>query len=178
MLPKKSELPKIWGGFRPPRPPGPYAYVNETVTVSSLRLYVDDTTQYTADYSPVVLQHLLNHDMEKLSSWFASNYLQVNEDKTQAMILGNSSYRYVISVNLKQFSLFRYSFSNTIPIFFITFLFALKVILSLSDRYEIFTTDWFGFGSTGYLILIPGGGALGIFWVVMCRPGLQIGTPF
>ena len=52
------------------------------------------TTQYTADYSPVVLQHLLNHDMEKLSSWFASNYLQVNEDKTQAMILGNSSYRY------------------------------------------------------------------------------------
>ena len=49
--------------------------INETVTVSSLRLYADDTTQYTADYSPVVLQHLLNHDMEKLSSWFASNYL-------------------------------------------------------------------------------------------------------
>ena len=42
--------------------------VNETVTVSSLRLYADDTTQYTSDYSPVVLQHLLNHDMEKLSS--------------------------------------------------------------------------------------------------------------
>ena len=61
---------------------------------SSLRLYADDKTQYTADYSPVVLQHLLSHDMEKLSSWFASNYLQVNEDKTQAMILGNSSYRY------------------------------------------------------------------------------------
>jgi len=32
--------------------------------------------------------------MEKLSSWFAYNYLQVNEDKIQAMILGNSSYRY------------------------------------------------------------------------------------
>ena len=32
--------------------------------------------------------------MEKLSSWFVSNYLQVNEDKTQAMILGRSSYRY------------------------------------------------------------------------------------
>ena len=26
-LPKKSELPKIWGGCSPPRPPGPYAYV-------------------------------------------------------------------------------------------------------------------------------------------------------
>ena len=25
-LPKKSELPKIWGGCSPPRPPGPYAY--------------------------------------------------------------------------------------------------------------------------------------------------------
>ena len=24
--PKKSELPKIWGGWSPPRPPGPYAY--------------------------------------------------------------------------------------------------------------------------------------------------------
>ena len=68
--------------------------INETVTVSSLRLYADDTTQYTADYSPVVLPHLLNHDTEKVSSWFVSNYLQVNEDKTQAMILGSSYYRY------------------------------------------------------------------------------------
>ena len=68
--------------------------INETVTISSLRLYADDTTQYTADYSPVVLQHLINQDMERLSCWFVSNYLQANEDKTQAMILGNSSYRY------------------------------------------------------------------------------------
>ena len=29
LLPKKSELPKIWGGCSPPRPPGPYAYVFE-----------------------------------------------------------------------------------------------------------------------------------------------------
>ena len=28
------------------------------------------------------------------------------------------------------------------------------------------------------LVRIPGGGHLGIFWVCMCRPGLQIGTPF
>ena len=68
--------------------------INETVTISSLRLYADDTTQYTADYSPVVLQHLIDQDMERLSCWFVSNYLQANEDKTQAMILGNSSYRY------------------------------------------------------------------------------------
>ena len=28
------------------------------------------------------------------------------------------------------------------------------------------------------LVRVPGGGHLGIFWVCMCRPGLQIGTPF
>ena len=27
-------------------------------------------------------------------------------------------------------------------------------------------------------VLRPGGGHMGIFWVGMCRPGLQIGTPF
>ena len=32
LLPKKSELPKIWGGCSPPRPPGPYAYVHWTVS--------------------------------------------------------------------------------------------------------------------------------------------------
>ena len=29
LLPKKSELPKIWGGCSPPHPPGPYAYAYE-----------------------------------------------------------------------------------------------------------------------------------------------------
>ena len=37
-----------------------------------------------------------------------------------------------------QFKVFRYSFSEAIPIFSI----ALKVILSLSDRFKIFTNDW------------------------------------
>ena len=33
--------------------------------------------------------------MEGLSSWFVSNYLQPNKDKTlEVMVLGNSSYRY------------------------------------------------------------------------------------
>ena len=67
---------------------------NEIVTISSLRLYADDTTQYTADNSPVVLQHFLNQGMRRLSSWLVLNDLQVNGDKTQAMLLGNSSYRY------------------------------------------------------------------------------------
>ena len=30
LLPKKTELPKIWGGCSPPRPPGPYAYDHNT----------------------------------------------------------------------------------------------------------------------------------------------------
>ena len=68
--------------------------MNEKVTISSLCLYADDTTQYTADNSPVVLQHLLNQDMKRLSSWLVLNYLQVNGEKTQAMIFGNSSYLY------------------------------------------------------------------------------------
>ena len=27
LLPKKSELPKLWGGCSPPPPPGPYAFM-------------------------------------------------------------------------------------------------------------------------------------------------------
>ena len=36
--PKKSELPKIWGGCSPPRPPGPYAYVNKSYCTGCTRL--------------------------------------------------------------------------------------------------------------------------------------------
>ncbi|XP_068674499.1 uncharacterized protein [Montipora foliosa] len=70
--------------------------VNFAGQISSLRLYADDTTTYASDLpnSPVVLQHLLNQDMKRLSSWLVLNYLQVNGEKTQAMILGNLSYRY------------------------------------------------------------------------------------
>ena len=68
--------------------------MNESVSVSSLRLYADDTTEYMADESPLVLQHVLNQDMEKVSTWLNYNYLQANGDKTQAMILGNSTYNY------------------------------------------------------------------------------------
>ena len=68
--------------------------MNESVSVSSLRLYADDTTEYMADESPPVLQHVLNQDMEKLSTWLNYNYLQANGDKTQAMILGISTFNY------------------------------------------------------------------------------------
>ena len=41
--------------------------MDETVPVSSLSRHADDTTQYTADNSPIVLQYtLLNKDMESI----------------------------------------------------------------------------------------------------------------
>ena len=52
--------------------------MNETVTVSSLRLYADDTTQYGVDNNPSLLQFTLNKDMESISSWLDYNYLQAN----------------------------------------------------------------------------------------------------
>ena len=42
-LPKKSELPKIWGGCSPPRPPGPYAYGNKYKS-SNISVYVSSNT--------------------------------------------------------------------------------------------------------------------------------------
>jgi len=79
--------------------------MNETVTVSSLRLYADDTTQYAVDNSPFLLQYTLNKDMESISSWLDHNYLQANGDKTQGMILGNSSYVYDLVFNGTSISL-------------------------------------------------------------------------
>lgn len=68
--------------------------MNESVITSSLRLYADDTTQYTSALSPVILQYSLNQDSDKLSNWLHKNFLQPNGDKTQAMILGKSNYKY------------------------------------------------------------------------------------
>ena len=72
--------------------------VNYTVGPSSLRLYADDTKQYTAHMSPVVLESTLIHDIIKLTKWFFFNHLQVNAAKTQAMTLGKSQFPYRFSV--------------------------------------------------------------------------------
>ena len=72
--------------------------VNQTVNNSSLRLYADDTTQYASDLSPAVLQYSLNQDIHTLSGWFNENFLQINGAKTQAMILGKSSYNYDLRI--------------------------------------------------------------------------------
>ena len=72
--------------------------VNYTVGTSSLCLFPDDTTQYAAHMSPVVLESTLNHDVIKLTQWFSVNHLQVNAAKTQAMTLGKSQFTYRFSV--------------------------------------------------------------------------------
>ena len=68
--------------------------VNKSVNNSSLVIYADDTTQYADDFCSSVLQYTLSQDIQVLSDWFTANFLQLNGPKTQAMILGKSSYNY------------------------------------------------------------------------------------
>ena len=49
---------------------------NDFITTVPLRLYADDTTEYYADYSPMVL-----------------NYI-INTVKTQALVIGTNTYKY------------------------------------------------------------------------------------
>ena len=70
--------------------------VNYCVATSSLRLYADDTTQYSSSVCPMTLEFNLNADISRLKEWFTYNYQQlgINSTKTQAMVLGNSSYNF------------------------------------------------------------------------------------
>ena len=72
--------------------------LNFVVHVSSLRLYAEDTTAYASNTNITALELSLNQDLEKLSSWFASNHLTVNGKKTQAMILGDSDQEPVLQI--------------------------------------------------------------------------------
>ncbi|XP_078360610.1 uncharacterized protein LOC144644915 [Oculina patagonica] len=60
-------------------------------TRASLRLYANDTTTYASDTNTAALELSLNQDLQKLSSWFSSNHLSINHNKTKAMFLGKSS---------------------------------------------------------------------------------------
>ena len=37
-------------------------------------LYDDDTTEYASDFSPMVLQFVINSDQRVLSRWFRMNF--------------------------------------------------------------------------------------------------------
>ena len=78
--------------------------VNYCVATSSLRLYADDTTQYSSSVCPMTLEFNLNADISRLKEWFTYNYQQlgINSTKTQAMVLGNSSYNFEFFVDPQQ----------------------------------------------------------------------------
>ena len=72
--------------------------LNFVTRIASLRLYADDTTTYTSAANTTALELSFNQDLQKLSTWFSSNYLTVNHSKTQATILGNFNYQPVLSI--------------------------------------------------------------------------------
>ena len=61
-------------------------------------MYVDDTTEYTSDISPPVLEYIINSDLHILSTWLQQHY-QINASNTQAMTIGPVPYRYNFSVD-------------------------------------------------------------------------------
>ena len=83
---------------------------------SLLGLYADDTTEYASDVSPMVLEYTINEDLKIVSSWFESNYLKVNDTKTQAMVIGPSEYKYNFKLNDSEIKL-----TETLRILGVTF---------------------------------------------------------
>ena len=61
---------------------------------SSLKIYADDTTEYASDPSSIALQYIINADLKQLSTWLVINYLNLNIPKTQAIVIGTSSYEF------------------------------------------------------------------------------------
>ena len=72
--------------------------LNSVTQIAFLRLYANDTTAYTSAANTLELELSFNQVLQKLSTWFSSNYLTVNHTKTQAMILGNFNYQPVLSI--------------------------------------------------------------------------------
>ena len=90
--------------------------LNYKVPNTSLRRYADDTTEYASDVSPMVLEYTINEDLKIVSSWFESNYLKVNDTKTQAMVIGPSEYKYNFKLNDSEIKL-----TETLRILGVTF---------------------------------------------------------
>ena len=65
--------------------------LNFMINDSSL-LYADDMNGHISDVSPIILKFTLNNDHIKTSKRLAQNYLLMDPDKTQTMVLGKSHY--------------------------------------------------------------------------------------
>ena len=74
MLPKKSELPKIWGDCNPPRPSGPYAYEYESHQHVSKISATDDAI-------------LSNRNPGSVGTFFDEQYVHIPSD--QLLLRGN-----------------------------------------------------------------------------------------
>ena len=73
--------------------------MNYAVLDVSLRLYADDTTLYASDVSPIALQFVVNRGLSRLSEWFDTNYLLINNAKRQALPIGSSKYDFDLTLN-------------------------------------------------------------------------------
>jgi hypothetical protein len=60
----------------------------------SLRLYADDTAEYYADYSPMVLNYNINKELNIIKDWLTRNKLSINTVNTQALVMGTNTYKY------------------------------------------------------------------------------------
>ena len=60
-----------------------------SVEKSNLCNYADESTRYAADNSLSVLTDDLKKDILKTSNWFYGNYMVLNPDKSNFMILGD-----------------------------------------------------------------------------------------
>ena len=62
--------------------------LNYFINDVSLRLYADDTTEYSSHHQHDTLQFIVQDNLDALVSWFKNNYLFVNDLKSKALLLG------------------------------------------------------------------------------------------
>ena len=68
-----------------------------------------------SDFSPAVLEFVINTDLQLLSTWFILNYLAVSNPKTQAFRVGPCGYDYDLNLNGSEIEI-----SNSIKILGVT----------------------------------------------------------
>ena len=73
-------------------------YISNLLTLTR-GLYVDDTTLYASDVSPIALQFVVNQGLSRLTEWFNANYLLINNAKTQALLIGPFKYDFDLTLN-------------------------------------------------------------------------------
>lgn len=52
--------------------------------------YADDTKRYLSNHDPRALEEGINRDLTSTTQWFRQNGMEVNPDKSQGLVLGNT----------------------------------------------------------------------------------------